>query len=131
MTHEVSLVFDKQGKAMRWSDGSAGYLPDSQDLWSFLWEHRKEVGGVAHTHPWNGPTGPSGTDITTFAALEKGLGLSLIWPIITMTHDQYFRLEASVGGENYIEVFSPFAAWEWWRENIKEMRRRSQGENNG
>jgi hypothetical protein len=66
------------------------WIPDSRDLWEFIWKHRAEVGGVAHTHPWDGEAYPSQTDITTFAAIETGLGKRLLWPIITMTETRCF-----------------------------------------
>ena len=121
--HEVALVFDKQGNPMRWSDGGGASLPDSSDLWAFLWEHREEIGGVAHTHPWDGPTGPSGTDMTTYVAIESGLGKKLIWPIITMTHEFYFRM--SVDEDVYFEMFPPFPNSQQWKDNVEELRRRS------
>lgn len=66
---------------------TGGSLPDSRKLWDVLWELRKEVTlGVAHSHPGFGVPGPSWTDITTFAAVELGLGRRLAWPIITMDH---------------------------------------------
>jgi len=61
-------------------------LPDSRDLWSVLWEHRKNLVGVAHSHPGGGVPGPSYTDVTTFAAVEAGLGVRLNWWITSATH---------------------------------------------
>lgn len=90
---ETRLVFDQEGKTLLWPhdpNRSAGYLPDSQSLWDFLWEHRAELGGVAHTHPWDGPSWASGTDVTTFSAIERGLGRRLYWPIVTFTDIQVF-----------------------------------------
>jgi hypothetical protein len=66
-------------------------LPDSHELWEILWASREELGGVAHTHPWDGPAGPSHTDVTTFAAVEAGLGKRLIWPIVTFTQVDYYE----------------------------------------
>jgi len=37
------------------------------------------VAGFAHSHPGAGQPGPSWTDLTTFAALEAGLGRRLTW----------------------------------------------------
>ena len=91
---EAGLVFDKWGKLIHWHlppDRSAGALPDSRPLWEVLWDNRSILGGVAHTHPWNGSSGPSGTDVTTFAAVEKGLGQKLVWPIVTFTDVGYFE----------------------------------------
>ena len=54
-------------------------LPDSRDLWSVLWSHRANLAGVAHTHPGGGRPAPSREDVTTFAAVEAGLGRRLVW----------------------------------------------------
>jgi len=83
---ETIVVFDLNGKAIYWhtpNDRSAGYVPDSDDLWDFLWENRHRVGGYAHTHPGYGGVRPSGIDLTTFDAIEKGLGKHLLWPILS------------------------------------------------
>lgn len=70
-------------KAVFWhlpTDRSGGALPDSRRLWDVLWELRKEEFlGFAHSHPGSGVPGPSWTDITTFAAVEFGLGRRLDW----------------------------------------------------
>lgn len=90
---EAGLVFDKHGGLIHWHlppDRSMGALPDSRGLWEILWDNRDILGGVAHTHPWHGRPGPSGTDVTTFAAVEKGLGLRLVWPIVTFSEVGYF-----------------------------------------
>lgn len=90
---ETGLVFDFHGGRIYWHlppDRSSGSLPDSSELWAVLWENREILGGVAHTHPWDGEPGPSPTDLTTFAAVEAGLGERLVWPIITFTAVRYF-----------------------------------------
>lgn len=63
---------------------TGGSLPDSHDLWEILWTNRHRLLGVAHSHPGGGIPGPSHTDVTTFAAVEAGLGVRLVWPIITV-----------------------------------------------
>lgn len=90
---EAALVFDFHGGVIHWHtppDRSAGALPDSADLWKILWDNREILGGVAHTHPWHGESNPSSTDLTTFAAIEAGLGERLVWPIITFSAVRYF-----------------------------------------
>jgi hypothetical protein len=90
---ETGLVFTKQGTPICWHtppERSDVYLPDSRDLWEILWDHRKTLGGVAHTHLCHGPSAPSMTDVTTFAAVEQGLGARLTWPIVTFTTVGYF-----------------------------------------
>jgi len=90
---ENALVFDKEGKTLLWHlpEGcNEGYIPDSQDLWEFLWDNREIIGGVAHTHPWDGKAWFSRTDVTTWAACEKGLGIRLVWPVVTFTEVKQF-----------------------------------------
>lgn len=89
---ENAFVFSRDGEVIRFhtpAGRTAGSIPDSFDLWELLWKYRNLLGGVAHTHPWNGPSGPSHTDVTTFAACEAGLGQRLIWPVVTFTHVTY------------------------------------------
>lgn len=84
---ECAFVFDEEGAVIHWhlpEGRSAGHIPDTRGLWEVMWENRHILGGVAHTHPWRGKSGPSGTDITTFAACEAALGKRLTWPIVTM-----------------------------------------------
>ena len=111
MINETGMVFDQQGNVMRWhapEGRSSGSLPDSQDLWDFLWMHRikgdgtGKLAGVAHTHPWHGTAWPSGIDVTTFAAIEKGLGQRLLWPIVTFSEVRYFAFLGAT--DTYVEV---------------------------
>lgn len=73
------------GDPVHWHspDGrTGGSLPDSRELWDVLWNLRKrkfEELGFAHSHPGSGLPGPSMTDLTTFAAIEAGLGRRLTW----------------------------------------------------
>ncbi len=90
---ETALVFDKQGKTICFHEPngrSSGSIPDSRNLWDILWENRERLGGVAHTHPWDGESWPSHTDVTTFRAVELGLGVKLLWPIATFTDIKVF-----------------------------------------
>lgn len=135
---ETALVFDKDGHVIYWHEPpgrSGGSLPDSRSLWDILWEWRNSLGGIAHTHPWDGPTSPSGTDLSTFRAIEVGLGKRLLWPIITMTHEHYFMLgpEGSVYQKMVItplpykeyHLTPPFTRTESWKEYLEELRSRS------
>lgn len=91
---ETGLVFTEWGVPLFWHippDRSMGALPDSRNLWEVLWDNRKVLGGVAHTHPCSGTAHPSGTDVTTFAAVEAGLGQRLVWPIVTFSEVGYFN----------------------------------------
>lgn len=95
---EVALVFDRDGKTIHWHlppGRSGGFIPDTRDLWEVIWENRHRIGGVAHTHPWHGPAAPSGIDLGTFRAIELGLGIPLIWPIVTFSEVQYFLMDES------------------------------------
>lgn len=79
---EVAVVVDKQGSAIHWhvpEGRSSCAIPDSRGLWEILYENRDVIQGVAHSHPGVGIPGPSHTDVTTFAAIEAGLGRRLDW----------------------------------------------------
>lgn len=128
MAREVIVVFDTQGKALYWHDQDAltGYVPDSDDLWDVLWEHRHHLGGFAHTHPWNGPASPSGIDLSTFHAVERGLGKRLLWPIVTFTDMVcVVRNPLFEEGESMWTKAGPLTIEFDW---IDELRRRSGSE---
>lgn len=89
---ETGLVFDRNGRTIYWHEPlgrEGGAIPDTRELWDVLWANRHDLGGVAHTHPWDGPAQPSGKDLTTFDALERGLGRHLLWPVVTFTEVLY------------------------------------------
>ena len=89
---ETALVFDRNGKTICFHEPpgrSGGSIPDTRDLWEIIWENRENLGGVTHTHPWDGPAHPSITDVTTFDAIEKALGKHLLWPVVTFTEVTY------------------------------------------
>lgn len=73
---------------------SSVVIPDTRTLWDVLWEHRDaERLGFAHSHPGSGIPAPSPTDLTTFAAIESGLGRRLDWWITTFQYISLFRWE--------------------------------------
>lgn len=83
---EAGVVLDRQGQPIHWHmppGRTAGSLPESPDLWDIFWKHRDNLSGFAHSHPGSGVPGPSYTDVTTFAAVEAGLGTRLDWWIIS------------------------------------------------
>lgn len=85
MSLEAGLVLDLRGNPLHWHtppDRTGGSLPDSRDLWDIFWENRDNISGFAHSHP-SGMAVPSHTDVTTFAAVELGLGRKLDWWIVT------------------------------------------------
>lgn len=76
---------------------SSSYLPDkvakwdvsveeSPSLWHVLWRHRDSLAGFAHSHPGSGKPFPSVTDLTTFHAVERGLGRRLKWWIASSSN---------------------------------------------
>jgi len=83
---EAGVVLDHNNVPIYWHSPemrTGGSLPDSRGLWDVLWENRGVVAGFAHTHPGSGLPGPSYTDVTTFAAVEAGLGRRLNWWILS------------------------------------------------
>ena len=70
---------------------TSGSIPDSARLWEVLWQNRGLVEGVAHLHPGRGEPCPSETDLTTFAAIEAGLGRRLCWWISSSDHTLEIR----------------------------------------
>ena len=79
---EAGVLLDLDGHPIYWhtpNDRSGGALPDSRDLWEVIWENRANLLGFAHSHPGYGKPGPSHTDLTTFIAIEEGLGKHLQW----------------------------------------------------
>lgn len=79
---EAGVLIDLQDRPLYWHKPPGAdivCLPDSRELWDIIWEHRKVLGGFAHSHPGGGIPGPSLTDLTTFAAVEAGLGKRLDW----------------------------------------------------
>lgn len=124
---EAAFVFGKTGAVLHWHlppDRSAAYLPDSADLWQVLWDNRLVLGGVAHTHPWSGHAGPSGTDLTTFAAVEVGLGQRLVWPVVTLSDIMYLTW-VGPGRLDYAEMQSRRFRLNWV--DIGELREMSTG----
>lgn len=115
---------------------SGGSLPDSFKLWDILWKHRRNLSGFAHSHPGSGFPAPSMIDLTTFSAIERGLGKSLDWWITS--YDSLIlvklpKMEYSKEVLNYISVDTVFQP-PW----VTELREKSEykpftktGEKNG
>lgn len=83
---EAGVILDFDYEPLFWHvphDRSVGALPDSRNLWDIFWDNRQRVLGFAHSHPGYGVPAPSMTDLTTFAAVEAGLGVRLSWWIIS------------------------------------------------
>jgi len=96
MSIEAGVVIGYGGGVLHWHlppGRSAGYLPDTgnqESLWYVLWDNRDKIFGFAHSHPGSGEPAPSWEDLTTFAAVEKGLGKRLVWPIVTSDRVAFF-----------------------------------------
>lgn len=91
---EVAAIFDKNGNLISWhmpEGRDTAYIPDTKSLADVLYAQAEEIGGVAHTHPWDGPARPSHEDVTSWSSIELGLSVRWIWPIITMTDVGFFR----------------------------------------
>lgn len=58
-------------------------IPDKKSFWDFILENKDQIAGIAHSHSGSGEPWFSHEDVTTFAAIEQGLGKRLYWPIIT------------------------------------------------
>lgn len=104
---EVAMVFNNKGETLYIHQpvGRTGIsLPDSQDLWAILWENKDQLGGVAHTHPWYGDPWPSATDLTTWDALERGLGKLLLWPVVTLNTVAVFQRQSLDEQFNLISI---------------------------
>jgi proteasome lid subunit RPN8/RPN11 len=82
MTIEAGAVISINSEVIFWhlpAGRTAVSIPDTRMLWDVLWDNRKVLAGFAHSHPGYGVPVPSGTDITTFLAIEQALGRRLQW----------------------------------------------------
>lgn len=123
MNLEAGVVVGYEGEPLFWhlpQGRTAGYLPDSRNLWDVLWANRHAVTGVAHSHPGSGLPRPSWEDVTTFAAIELGLGRRLVW-WITSQNGLSVVLWAGPGKYDY-EVLSADGSKPLW---LDELRRHS------
>lgn len=101
---ENAVVIGQDGQGIFWHtpDGrSVAHIPDSQDLWEYIWENREDVKGIAHSHPGGGIPSPSREDVTTFAAIESALGRRLDWWIISRESAVRFRKNEWEGAGRY------------------------------
>lgn len=123
MNLEAGVVVGYEGEALFWhlpKGRTAGYLPDSRNLWDVLWDNRHNVYGFAHSHPGSGLPGPSWEDLTTFAGIELGLGRRLVW-WITSSNGLAVVLWAGPGKYDY-EVLAADGSRVSW---LDELRRHS------
>lgn len=121
---EAGVLLDIDGHPIHWhvpGDRSSVALPDSRVLWEIIWFNRARVGGFAHTHPGKGIPGPSYTDVTTFSAVELGLGKELIWPILT---DDEAVLCRKRDGDTYSYSVMPCRINAPWVELLRKLSRK-------
>jgi len=100
MSIEAGVVIHQDGSPIHWhlpQGRTAGSLPDSRTLWDVIWDNRATLAGFAHSHPGYGIPGPSMTDLTTFSAIEIGIGRKLIWWIAS--EDRLIALRFSGPGK--------------------------------
>ena len=79
---EAAVLIDLDFKPIYWhlpQGRSSTYIPDSRSFWDVIWENRENLLVIAHTHPGKGRLMPSSEDISTFRAVEAGLGQRLRW----------------------------------------------------
>lgn len=99
---EAGVLLDKHGNILyrhEPSGRSSGFLPDSSELWNQIWDHRHNLSGFAHSHP-EGCCRPSWEDLTTFEAVEAGLGVRLDWWIATDSTLSLVRWDAYARRDN-------------------------------
>ena len=80
---EVALLFDQHGNPIYLREGDSHcYIPDDPKYrWKVMWDNRDRMGGEVHTHPFSDIPVPSPTDVTTWSAIERGLGRRFVWGI--------------------------------------------------
>lgn len=119
---ETAVVVDWGHNPIYWhlpNNRSSSFIPDSATLWDVIWKNRSKIMGVAHSHPGEF-VHPSSEDLTTFAAVEAGLGVPLLWWITTASK---FSLTTWNGSRYQTEVI-PVAYPPW----VSELRRLSYSE---
>ena len=118
---EVGVVIDRNGAPIFWhlpAGRTSAALPDSRTLWQVLWENRERIAGFAHTHPGTGRPGPSREDVTTFSAVERGLGCRLDWWIATADRLAVVRW---VGPGMHTYQTEPWEAEPPWLERLRAL----------
>lgn len=107
MSTETGVLVNLKGEPIYWHlppGRNVILLPDSRDLWEVIWENRNDLLGFAHSHPGRVPR-PSLMDLTTFAAVEVGLGKRLLWWICSQDNLSTFTWNGP-GTHRYTKVLS-------------------------
>jgi len=99
---------------------STGSIPDSRELWDVFWENRDDLVGFAHTHPGKGTPRPSQEDVSTFYAVEEGLGSRVLWWIFSEDRGILVTTHPSGQGVVWVPLRETFS----W---LPELRRLSYG----
>ena len=123
---EVGVVI-VQGCPEHWHDppgSSSVSIPDDRGLWEVIWDLRDRIDGVAHTHPGTGFPSPSLEDLTTFMAVEAGLGRRLLWWIVSSGHASLCTWSPATSEERgelgYDVHFLHSDEEPWWAEELRE-----------
>jgi hypothetical protein len=120
---EVAAVLDHYNVPIHWHvppGRSSGHIPDTRSLWEVIWENRDIVGAVAHTHPGSGKPGPSIMDITTFMAIEAGLGRELAWWI--SSSDQTVQITHNKGDQYVVYDVDRCPHWTHYLRHLSGMK---------
>ncbi|MCK9567620.1 hypothetical protein M0R72_01560 [Candidatus Pacearchaeota archaeon] len=125
---EAGVLLGPNNSVIHWHTPNArsgGSLPDSVDLWQIIWENCAIVSGFAHTHPGSGVPGPSHTDITTFIAVEKGLGKHLNWFILSSDSQALCLFDNEMGelpsGIITVELYVENTTKMTWMSKLREL----------
>ncbi len=119
---ETGVLLDHEERPLFWhlpAGRSATDLPDSQRLWTEMFEQRRLLSGFAHSHPGHGIPRPSQEDLTTFSAIERALDQSLTWWITSADLLLRIRRLGPRPQEFYSEVCPGHAPW------VAQLRRLS------
>ena len=92
--------------------GSATRVPDSQERWHLIWNHREEITEIVHTHP-GGLLDFSQEDLTTMQAVEAGCGCEFTWSIATRTD---YRTRHGRNGKDEEPADIP-----WWLDMLRQL----------
>lgn len=98
---------------------SSTLMPDDQALWDAFWDNRTKALTFAHTHPGGGVPAPSFEDITSFSAIERGLGRSIEWVIASSNAAIWLRMVDQKPEVFYVELGPSRHEW------LTELRNKS------
>lgn len=119
---EAGLIVGLEGQPLCWhtpQNRTSVALPDVRSFWDAIWDHRHQILGIAHSHPGRGIVAPSHEDITTFIAVEEGLGKRLFWWIVNENHILVMKWESGCYFPTYL---APKETPSW----VPELRRLSE-----